>query len=426
MAKAFIVAAPNSASGKTLITLGLIRALKNRGMKVASAKFGPDYIDPQFHHAASGQPCVNLDLWAMGADLCRHLLNQVSIDNDLVVIEGVMGLFDGPQYGKGSTADLAEALGLPIILVVDSSHQSQSVAAVIHGFSTFRPSLEIAGVILNRIRSDRHQSMLVQSVDTNNTVLGLMRQNDSLNMPSRHLGLIQPQEIQTLEMFIESAAAAVARETLLDKIKTIGSKITNQAKPELLPPLGQHVSVARDEAFSFIYAHILKGWRNQGAELSFFSPLNDEVPDQNADAVFLPGGYPELHAAKLSSCTTFFAGLKNSSALIYGECGGFMVLGQILRDAQGLDHQMAGLLPVKTSFRTRKLHLGYRELRPLAGPWKKTLRAHEFHYSTLINQGTADPLFEVSATETTPSTYVGARIGNVMGSYLHIIAEKPA
>lgn len=421
MARGLLIAAPHSGSGKTLITLGLIRALRNRGMKVASAKVGPDYIDGRFHEAASGAPCINLDYWAMGADACKARLAE--IDADIIIVEGVMGLFDGPDGANGSTADLAETLALPIVLVIDAAKQAQSVAAVVHGFSTFRPSLNVAGVILNRVASDRHAKMISDSLHSR--ILGIMRQNDSLIWPSRHLGLIQAQENQQLEAFIESAAAGVSRETFLDKINESATIFTNRNFESQIPmpPLAQNIAIASDLAFAFAYPHLLNDWRKQGAELSYFSPLNNETP--KGDAVFIPGGYPELHAGKLASNTVFLSALRSHKGLIYGECGGYMVLGDAIVDADGTSHAMAGLLPVTTSFAKRKLQLGYRQLKPLSGPWTSNLRGHEFHYSTITSQSSADPLFHASDAAGNDLGPIGQRVGNVMGSYAHIISQAP-
>lgn len=424
MAKAIVISAPSSGSGKTLITLGLIRALRNKGLKVVAAKCGPDYIDGRFHEAACGQPCQNLDLWAMGIDACATRLSDIGKGHDLVIIEGVMGLFDGPEGAEGSTADLAEKLGLPIVLVVDAARQAQSVGALVHGFSTLRSTLNISGVILNRVGSARHENMLRTALPNTN-VLGVVRQSDSLILQSRHLGLVQAMENQSLDAFIESAAAGVSRETFLDRFVESAAEFSNliEVEPEYLPPLGQNMAIASDLAFAFCYPHILSDWRKAGAELSFFSPLNDEAP--NGDVVFLPGGYPELYAGKIAANTTFLNALRNFNGLIYGECGGYMALGQGLIDKEGVRHQMAGLLPLTTSFATRKLHLGYRELKPLAGPFKRPLRGHEFHYSTIENQSGGEPLFHASDAAGNDLGHIGQRIGHVMGSYAHIISEAP-
>ena len=425
MAKAIVVAAPCSGSGKTLLTLGLLRAFRNRGLRVASAKVGPDYIDLRFHEAATGRPCFNLDPWAMDQAVIAGLLGELTRETDLVIIEGAMGLFDGPQGAKGSTADLAETLDLPVILTVDAGHQSQSIGALVHGFSTYRASLNVAGVILNRVASDRHEAILRNALP--GRVCGVLRYNDSLVLPSRHLGLVQAEENHGLEQFIEGAALAVARETALDDLLTIASQVTGKAviRPAL-PPLGQKIAVAGDAAFAFAYPHLLHHWRQQGAEVSPFSPLADEAPSPTADAVFLPGGYPELHAGKLASNRIFLEGIRSAKGLVYGECGGFMVLGDTLIDAQGTSHAMAGLLPLTTSFATRKLHLGYRQLTPLGrAPWAMPLRGHEFHYSTVIGEGKADRLFRAADASGATLPAIGLRRDRVMGSYAHVISEAP-
>ena len=427
MAKAFLVAATASGSGKTMLTLGLLRAFKNRGLHVASAKVGPDYIDPRFHEAASDRTCFNLDPWAMKREMISSLLINLASDTDLVVIEGVMGLFDGPQGAKGSTADLAEDLGLPIVLVLDASHQGQSIAAQAQGFVNYRKGLTFAGLILNRVASDNHAAILIAALaPLNIPILGVVRRSDSLKWPSRYLGLVQAQENQELELFIETISLAVARETNLDKLLTIGAEIRLESiHTPILPPLSQKIAIARDVAFSFVYPHILQSWKKSGAEIFPFSPLKDEAPNLDCDAIFLPGGYPELHAGNLSQNRKFLNGLKNSRALIYGECGGFMVLGDAIIDAQGQSHTMAGLLPLTTSFATRKLHLGYRQLAPLGGPWTKPLRGHEFHYSSIANEGSADRLFAASDAGGQDLGPIGLTRGNVMGSYAHIICEAP-
>lgn len=428
MARALIVAAPQSGSGKTLITLGLIRALRNSGLKVASAKIGPDYIDPQFHTAASGRPCLNLDYWAMGPALCRQLLDELSHDADIVIIEGVMGLFDGPDGAKGSTADLALALGLPIMLVIDAGHQAQSIAALAQGFANYMPDLKLQGVFLNRIRSDRHGRILQSSLlQVGIQILGQLRHNDSLHMPSRHLGLVQAMENQALETFLESAAAGVARETKLDNVVNSSTEIANQANSTLplVPPLGQTIAIAKDEAFAFAYPHLLSGWQKAGAEILFFSPLLDESPSTKADALFLPGGYPELYAGKLAANTRTLSGIRKFQGLIYGECGGYMLLGENLVDAKGISHTMTGLLPLETSFAKPQLHLGYRELRTLCGPLPERLRGHEFHYASISREGEAERLFDATTAAGMALPAMGLRRGPVMGSFAHIIGVAP-
>ncbi len=427
MAKGLVIAAPNSASGKTLVTLGLLRALKNKGIDVVSAKAGPDYIDPAFHAAASGKPCINLDYWAMGETSVKARTVEHVADAQLLIIEGVMGLFDGPDRAKGSTADLSIALGLPVVLVVDAARQGQSIAALVQGFRDHQSGINFAGVVLNRVASPRHDAMLRNSLALIGVnVIGVLRQIDSLEWPSRHLGLIQAQENQQLELFIETAAREVARETFVDNILESAAGITNQTGSfsNLLPPLAQSIAIARDDAFSFCYPHLIEDWRKQGAEISFFSPLANQTPP-NAEACFLSGGYPELHAAKLAANTQFLSGIRNFKGVLYGECGGYMVLGDALNDKQGASHTMAGLLPLTTSFANRKLSLGYRQLKSINAPWSVPVRGHEFHYSTIANQGGGLPLFQAQDAAGSDLGPIGQRIGNVMGSYAHIISAAP-
>jgi cobyrinic acid a,c-diamide synthase len=428
LADVLIVAAPSSGSGKTLITLALLRALKIAGLRVASAKVGPDYIDPRFHEAASGRPCVNIDPWAMREELITALLAAQQEDADLVLIEGVMGLFDGPDKGKGSTADLAKQLGIPVVLVVDAFHQSQSVAALVHGFATYRKGVSVSGVILNRVASERHQRVLIGALPKD-LVLGAVPRLSGLEIPSRHLGLKQAQELKGLQDFIARAAELAASSIDLEKLRSVARPVNvDPTLPKFLPPLGQRIAVANDEAFGFAYEHILGSWRAQGAELRFFSPLADKAPAADADAIFLPGGYPELHASKLSGNSRFLDGLGQAAArgaLIYGECGGFMVLGRYLIDATGKTHPMAALLPHATSFARRKLQLGYRVLKHKGAlPFPLKLRGHEFHYSSLAEQVRGDHLFTMHSAAGESLGPQGLRIGRIMGSYAHVIDRE--
>jgi cobyrinic acid a,c-diamide synthase len=420
---ALVIAAPASGSGKTVVTLALLRALAGRGA-VASAKVGPDYIDPRFHEVASSRPCPNLDVWAMRPGTVARILGESSAD--LLLIEGVMGLFDGPDGAPGSTADLAAALRLPVVLVLDVARQGQSVAALARGFSDFRADIEVAGVILNRVGSERHAEMLRNALDCAGVhVFGAIPRAPALALPERHLGLVQAAEHPDIDAFLSAAAALVTDAVDLDAIRRTARPVTPGEPAAPLPPLGQRIALAADPGFAFAYPHLLDGWRAVGAEILPFSPLADQPPDQTADAIFLPGGYPELHAGRLAGNRRFFGGLGAAAergALIYGECGGFMVLGEHLIDAEGHAHAMAGLVPLTTSFADRKLSLGYREIRHGGAlPFPPTLRGHEFHYSTLLSQGAGEPLFEVRDAAGHQLPPAGLRIGRVMGSYLHVI-----
>jgi len=427
--RGLLIAAPSSGAGKTTLTLALLRALKVSGRSTVSAKSGPDYIDPKFHEAASGAPCVNLDAWAMTAGTLTALGTDQAAGRDLLIVEGAMGLFDGAASGKGSAADLAAALGLPVVLVVDCGKQAQSVAALVHGFCSFRTDLAFAGVLLNRVGSTRHEAMLRTALEPLGIeVLGALPRSDLLHLPERHLGLVQAGEHPDLECFLENAARLCHDHVDLARLEELAAELppAAAASRHLPAPLGQRIAVARDTAFAFSYPHLLDFWRSEGAELSFFSPLADEAPAPDADAVYLPGGYPELHAGKLAEASAFKTGMTAASlsgTLIYGECGGYMTLGTGLIDAEGTRHGMLGLLPLETSFQTRKRHLGYRQLRPLDGlPWAGELTAHEFHYASIVSEGTADRLFAAEDAEGRALPEMGLRVGPVMGSFAHVIA----
>lgn len=411
-----ILAAPSSGSGKTTVTLGLLRALSRRGHPVRGAKSGPDYIDPRFHQAACGQPCPNLDAWAMTPGRIRALAGG----DGLLLIEGAMGLFDGaPPHGRGATADLARILRLPVVLVVDAARMAQSVAPLVAGFARHDPQVTVAGVILNRVGSDRHEAMLRRALDL--PVLGAIPRQDGLAHPSRHLGLVQAQERPDLNAYLDTVADSVAGAVDLDALVSLAAPLPPPGAPRALPPPAQTIALASDAAFAFAYPHLLADWRAAGAEIRPFSPLADEaVP--TADLVFLPGGYPELYAGRLAAAHTFMQSLNNASqnSDIYGECGGYMILGQTLTDADGTAHRMAGLLPLDTSFADRRLHLGYRLLRPRGGPFGGRLSAHEFHYATTLRaEGPA--LFDAADAEGTALPPMGLRHGRVSGSFAHII-----
>ncbi|WP_420402551.1 cobyrinate a,c-diamide synthase [Nisaea sp.] len=435
-----IVAAPSSGSGKTTITLGLLRALRRRGVDVASAKVGPDYIDPAFHAAATGRPCPNLDSWAMRP---KTLAATRRSDSDVLVVEGVMGLFDGANlgeehdpFGDGSTASIARRTGWPVLLVVDAARQAQSVAALVAGFANHDPEVRLAGIILNKVGSVRHEEMLRRALlPDGHPVLGAVRTDNTLARPSRHLGLVQAGEHPDLEAFLELAADRMEADLDLDAILASArpaAASTAGASPPL-PPLGQRIAIARDPAFAFCYPHILAGWRSAGAEISLFSPLNDEAPAGDADAVFLPGGYPELHAGRLAASAGYASGVRRRAeegAVIYGECGGYMVLGETLTDADGTVHPMLGLLPHATSFAEPKRHLGYRIATALAdiplGPAGSVWRGHEFHYASETGSDAATPLFRISDATGTGLGTIGGCAGSVFGSFLHLIDRSGA
>jgi cobyrinic acid a,c-diamide synthase len=420
-----MIAAPQSGSGKTVLSAGLMRALGARGMDLSPAKAGPDYIDPQFHSVAARRPSVNLDSWAMDRQRLLHIA-QAQKGTHLLV-ESMMGLYDGAADGRGSAAELASLMRLPVLLIVDAARQSHSVAALVRGFRDHREDIAIVGVVLNRVAGMRHENLLRDALASiGMPVFGAIPVAESLSLPSRHLGLVQAAEIAEIEAFISGAAAMIAQRLDLDSVEAAFSPVESpgDSKPRRLPPLGSHIAVACDSAFSFHYSHMLADWRASGALIRFFSPLADEAPGDDADAIFLPGGYPELHGDALAAAGNF----KNAMArhaqrgtTIYGECGGYMVLGEGLVTANGTRHGMCGLLNLETSFADRRRHLGYRILS--AGPdfaLGRRLAAHEFHYSKILRQA-GEPLFTASDASGADIGNAGLRKGNVMGSYMHVI-----
>lgn len=434
MARGLIIAAPRSGSGKTVITLGLLRALRDAGLRIAAAKAGPDYIDPTYLSAACGAPCRNLDPWAMRPETLVAQIAALGANADFVLCEGVMGLFDGAgRSNVGSTADLAALTGWPVVLVVDAEGQGASIAALAEGFARHRRDVRLAGLILNRVASERHTTILrdalTQSVP-DIACLGAISRDSGLGLPSRHLGLVPAGERSDLESFIASVAERVKQQidcrALLDLAQP--SRLAESAPNGGIAPLGQRVAVARDDAFVFAYPATLEAWRDAGAALSFFSPLADESPASDCDAVYLPGGYPELYAGRLAASRRFLEGLRAAAArgaALYGECGGYMVLGRALTDAGGQTHQMAGLLPVATSFAARKLHLGYRQVVLAAdtrlGRRGTAFRGHEFHYASIVDESGETPLFEGADADGAPLGAMGRVAGAVMGSFVHLI-----
>ena len=520
--RGLVIAAPASGSGKTTVTLALLRHLRDAGMCVASIKIGPDYIDPAFHAAASGRACLNLDPWAMRGSTASAAIAAAAAGVDVIIAEGVMGLFDGATAHEGSTADAAAATGWPVVLVVDASAMAASAAVVVRGFADFRRDVDVAGAIYNRVGSDRHAELLIEATaKTGIPVLGCIRRDPSLALPDRHLGLVQAAEHPDLERFLCAAAKTIGaaidtdalmrlpRRTLAGAFAVaslpgrgrtaaatggveredaasespassgrrtaaarhdpgtqasllqsgpgeptamipdaaaredrrrppgLGRRITPPRDVPMmdsclpLPMLGQHVAVARDEAFAFVYPLALDGWRRAGAELSTFSPLAGEAPAAGADAVYLPGGYPELHAGRIAAARRFLDGLRaavNRGAVIYGECGGYMVLGERLIDADGVEHAMAGLLPVATTFAERGLTLGYRTVRTLGdGPLGRDgacFRGHEFHYARVLREDGDAPLFRCRDALGRDLGTAGRRVGTVAGSFVHLVDRE--
>lgn len=436
MTPGLVISAPASGTGKTTLTLGLLAALRARGVAVQPFKCGPDYIDPAFHAAAAGRASVNLDAWAMAPGAIAAL---AGCEADLIIAEGSMGLFDGVaqkgETGTGASADIAALMGWPVVLVLDISGQAQTAAAVAAGLAAFRPGVRLAGVVLNNVASARHAALARAGLaEAGIAVLGALPRAAGIALPSRHLGLVQAEETAELSALLAEAGRIVAAHCDLDAIvAAAGAGASPAPVPDHTPPPGTRIALARDAAFSFVYPHLIASWRAAGATILPFSPLADEAPDASADCAWMPGGYPELHAGRLAVAERFRAGLAGFAQTrpVHGECGGYMALGAGLVDAEGKRHRMAGLLGLETSFAQRRMHLGYR-LAELSAPMPgltagQRLRGHEFHYATILSQPDA-PLARVSDATGAPVAETGSmRLmpdgGRVSGTFFHLIAR---
>ena len=427
----FLISAPSSGTGKTTVMLGLLRAFSDRGLAVQPFKSGPDYIDPAFHLAAARRASFNIDSWSMGAELIDAISHQAS-GAELIIAEGSMGLFDGVAtrgaVGYGSSAETAQRLGWPVVLVIDVSGQAQSAAATALGFKTYAPDINIAGVILNRVASPRHERLARLGMQKAGIeVFGSLPRRGDLTLPERHLGLIQAVEHPDLETAVAGYAQFLKDHVDLDALfaAAAGSAVARPGR--WASPPAQQIAIARDAAFSFTYPHLLESWRAAGASILPFSPLSDQ-PVPPSDLVILPGGYPELHAGKLALAENFWNSLRTHATQnpVHGECGGYMALGEALIDKQGVSHKMAGLLGLVTSYEKRKFHLGYRQANlrvPALGYAKGTkLRGHEFHYSSIINQPDA-ALADVFDADGNSVAETGSFRGYVSGTFFHLIDE---
>jgi cobyrinic acid a,c-diamide synthase len=430
-----LVAAPKSGSGKTILTLGLMRAFARHGVRVAGLKNGPDYIDPAFHAAATGRQSLNLDTWAMPQGLIGALAARAAADSDLIIAEGSMGLFDGvaaPPGCTGASADLAAALHIPVLLILDVSGQSQTAAAIVKGCATLDPEVRLAGVILNKVASERHRRLAADAIAAAGfEVLGALPRSDTLVLPERHLGLVQAGETPRLDAMLDAIADFVADHVDLDRVRAAARPVvaSHASTAGAIQPPGQRIAVARDGAFSFFYPHLAQGWHAAGAELRFFSPLADEAPPADCDVCWLPGGYPELHAGRIGQAERFRGALRSFAETkpVHGECGGYMVLGQTLVDAEGATHRMTGLIGASFSFAKRKMNLGYRDVVLSAdcclGAAGSRLRGHEFHYATMLDADVPDPpLVLARDAHGAPPKGAGSRRGHTTGSFFHLVA----
>lgn len=408
---ALLVAGMASGQGKTTVTAALARHYRRAGRRVRVFKTGPDYLDPQILEAASGQAVEPLDLWMAGEDYCARALHEAARESDLILVEGAMGLHDG----EPSSADFAVRFGLPVALVVDCKGMAQSAGAVVEGLVRWHPDLACAGLVANRVGSDRHTGLIADALPADIPLLASLPRDSAIELPQRHLGLVQPDEQGGLEERLDAAAEQLADTALA----TAPSPVVFGARPTAVPPrllAGYRIAVARDEAFSFVYAANERLLRDMGAELYSFSPLRDrELPD--ADAVWLPGGYPELHAERLSGNEAMKAALRafhTAGKPILAECGGMLYAQQTLTDVEGHCHAMAGLIPGHGIMRTKGGCQGM-QTAPLPDG---DVRGHAHHRTR--SEGTLEPLAHARRQRHPAPGEPIVRDGHLIATYLHL------
>ena len=448
--KSIIIAAPHSGSGKTTITLGLMECLRRRGLRVAPFKVGPDFIDPGYHRLVCGRPSINLDGWMCGPDFVRQSFARHSVDADIAIIEGVMGLFDGfgGKSDEGSTAQIARLTGSPVILVIDAKSMARSAAALVNGFAGFDPEVKVAGVIFNNVASENHGRILreaVESLPGQIRVLGLIPRDETLHIPSRHLGLLtvdeQPLPAEFLDHLVEVIRSSVDLGLVWAVATPQGAPLLNgkaepRRKSQRSRPL---IGVARDAAFCFVYEDNLRILRESGADIVEFSPLRDAVPPSGISGIYLPGGYPEVFADRLAANRSMLSAIHNMvehGMPVYAECGGFIYLS---RGVTGVDpygpvsgevssgeglREFVGIYPVCTRMLPRRKALGYREVElrapSIIGPRGSEARGHEFHYSEMEDMPLeVERVYRVSKGQSDLGVE-GYRHKNCLASYIHL------
>jgi cobyrinic acid a,c-diamide synthase len=435
-----VIAGTSSGVGKTSLTLGLTAALCRRGLQVQTFKVGPDFLDPTWLSLASGRPCINLDGWMCGKAYVRERFAKATVDADIAIIEGVMGLFDGaaPCNAEGSTAEIARWLDAPVLLVVNAHGMARSLAALVKGYAEFDPDLHLAGVIANRCGSPRHATWLSDALNAAGMppLAGAVRRDSLPPLPSRHLGLVTADRQKLSTSALADLADAIEQHLDLTRILALGQNIAPKhvvAAPDTLPVAANRkvrIGLAYDEAFHFYYPDNLQALEDAGASLVRFSPLHDRSVPAGLDALIFGGGYPEEYAPDLeanSDMRRAVAAFVSAGHPVYAECGGLMYLSEGIELGNGSRHHMVGALPFGTRMLATRKRLGYTEVRQLEkGPFGDAgtcLRGHEFHYSEIVDQtstGTSDAAWQVRYRRSSDPVMEGYRRGNVFASYVHI------
>ncbi|GAB7023612.1 cobyrinate a,c-diamide synthase [Salidesulfovibrio brasiliensis] len=438
MARAFVIAGTHSGCGKTSVSLGLMAALARRGVTVQPFKCGPDFIDPGHHARACGRPSINLDGWMQDPAVIPDLFHRHARGAETVILEGVMGLYDGASGSDetGSTAQLAKLLDLPVVLVADVRSMARSAAALVSGYMHFDRDVNVAGVILNRVGSANHEDLLREAMDAAGIpVLGCLRRDEAVAVPSRHLGLhlACEEDSETYTRLADWIEAELDLDALLDAVPD-----HPVSEPEEMPRVAPcvRIGVARDEAFCFYYQENLRLLRMAGAELVEFSPIHDKRLPDDLDALYIGGGYPELYGYELGQNSRMRKDIRRYSqdgGCIYAECGGFMYLMNDLVTDRGR-FAMCGVFPVRAAMNEKRRALGYREITTLRdcplGPEGTVVRGHEFHYSSIETAFLPEDMPAVYATSDRKGDTAGAEgflVGNTLGSYIHLhFASNPA
>jgi cobyrinic acid a,c-diamide synthase len=435
--KGFLVAGTASGVGKTTVTLAIIAALRRRRYKVQPFKGGPDFLDTGHHARISGRTARNLDTWMLSAEANRDVLRDASRGADAFLVEGMMGLFDGKDGSTemGSSADIAKLLKLPVVLVLDAGKTARSIAAVVLGFELFDPELPLAGVILNRVASDRHFRMLEAAIESacKTPVLGWLPREPAVAIPEKHLGLQTAEEGETggaLENQIDTLADLANKH--LDIANLMNLECGLDLKLEALPVLRQtreqiRIGIARDQAFFFYYEDNLDLLQQHGATLVPFSPMYDQCLPPDLDALYLAGGYPELYAAQISENSAMLSDIRElvaSGRPVYAECGGMIFLSRHLMMRDGTTYPMAGVLPFEIEVTGRLVDFGYVNVELtndcLLGKAGTVLRGHSFHYSRISNQFEVATNYHVQYSLSGRKESEGYRLSNMLASYVHL------
>ena len=433
--KRVIIAGVSSGVGKTTISMGIMRALMRRGRKVIPFKTGPDYIDTGFHHAATGRASVNLDLWMTGEENTKFMYALHSNEGDFAVIEGVMGLYDGlgDERSTGSTAHLAKVIQAPVILIMDGSHMAASAAAVVLGFKEYDRDVPIRGIIVNNVSSEYHYRMIEEAITRTTGIpcLGYLPNNPKLSVPSRHLGLLQQEEIENIDSLMDEAASFIEKHIDLDLLEKVSEGYEEETLNIQTDPRaslenicrGLKLGLARDDAFSFYYEDNIRLLEYMGFEMIPFSPLHDSSLPDDLDAIYLGGGYPELYGETLSGNRAFLDSIRaalDQGIPTYAECGGYMYLMEGIEDSEGKFHKMTGFFDGYSKLTKSLQRFGYAEVRTESGI---NFKGHEFHHSRWT--GPAETPLTLSLSKPRElgnpvSWECGQKKGNVHGAYVHI------